>query len=309
MHCALILGLMIAFTGQTFGSEASPGNWEPFANARQQIAEHIWAILDLPLLAAAFLPSIVFAAPPTPAEVATFVQANADAENPGVLDANGERLPPAFVTHVDDCAYADIREFMLRTIAASIMALFEVLGYPMVDVQVALSLAKFLGHYNHIRKVLGYLINSRTMTVDILPNKREQIVAELARWMTMKSFTLREAAVLVGSLEHISRYNLWGRVWFFALRNAIRHMTEQCRRKAVAIFSRSGKLAYYQRALPSHLQHRVRGLCEKELARILWNSNFSMKTAGVIANTIRLLHSNSSDLSNSWATPIGCIVP
>ena len=110
------------------------------------------------------------------------------------------------------------------------------------------------------------MIDSQAMTVDLLPHKREQVVAELDRWLRMWSFTLCEAAVLVGMLEHISRYNLWGRAWFFALQNAIWTMTEHCRKQAVAIFSHSGKADYYHRALPLHLQHRLHGLCDKKLA-------------------------------------------
>jgi TPP-dependent pyruvate/acetoin dehydrogenase alpha subunit len=50
-----------------------------------------------------------------------------------------------FVYYVADNLYADALQFMRRTIAASIMSVFEVFGDPTTIVQLALSLNKFPG--------------------------------------------------------------------------------------------------------------------------------------------------------------------
>ena len=84
-----------------------------------------------------FLPPIEFAPLPRPAEIKCFVRAEPDSRNRGVLDARGNRLPPSFVHHVDNNLYADIPQSMRRTIAASIMSLVELLGFPTVNVQIA----------------------------------------------------------------------------------------------------------------------------------------------------------------------------
>jgi len=162
LHCAILFGWLIAWTGQTFGSAASPGNYEPISNVVQQIAEHIWAIPDLVELARPFLPQVTLEPEPSAEVCATFKQANVNALNPGVLDDNGNCLPPPFVHHVDDKMYADVAEFMFRTIAAAVLAIYELLGYPLLTSRLH-SLEKFKGHYTHHHKELGYLIYSRTL--------------------------------------------------------------------------------------------------------------------------------------------------
>jgi hypothetical protein len=309
MHCALLLGFFIAFTGQTFGSTASPGNWEPFANARQQIAQHIWAISDLVSVALAFLPPIEFAPPPTNTERQSFVQAEPDSKNAGVLDQFGNRLPPPFVHHVDDNLYADVPQFMYRTIAASILSLFEVLGYPTTNVQIALSLNKFSGKYTHERKMLGFLVNSRTMTVEIHPSKREQIVLELELWCTKTSYTLREAVQLLGLLEHMSRYTRWGRVWFHGLQNAVRRIIQARGPMALRHFQKSGEADRLARALPAHLAYRLDKLVRGAQARVLWHSDYHIGMSPEVLNCVTLLHEYLSNPANSWAAPIGQIVP
>lgn len=73
-------------TGQTlFDGETSPANWEPFANARKQIARHLWNHTDIVELARPFMPRLEFAPPPTEAEIAQFCPAEVDSLNPGGL--------------------------------------------------------------------------------------------------------------------------------------------------------------------------------------------------------------------------------
>jgi len=86
MHCALLFGCLVAWSGQTFGSGASPGNCEPVANSCQQVAQHIWSVPDLVDVAAPFLPAITLEPEPSPEVAATFAQAQADRCTPGVLE-------------------------------------------------------------------------------------------------------------------------------------------------------------------------------------------------------------------------------
>lgn len=43
MHSFLIFGKLVLSTGQTFGDGPSPSNWEPIAQARQQLAQAKWS--------------------------------------------------------------------------------------------------------------------------------------------------------------------------------------------------------------------------------------------------------------------------
>jgi hypothetical protein len=56
------------------------------------------------------------------------------------------------------------------------MSLFGLLSFAAVNVQIVLRLNTFLGKYSHERKMLGFWVNLRRMTVEILPSKREEIV-------------------------------------------------------------------------------------------------------------------------------------
>jgi len=309
LHCVILFGMMIAYTGQTFGSGASPGNYEPVSNSVQQVAEHIWAIPDIVRIAGPYLPKIVLEPEPPRAICADFGQATRDSQNRGVLDANGRRLPPPFVHHVDDKMYADVSEFMLRTVAAAVLSIYEILGYPKDRLPHALSLEKFHGTYNCERKELGYLINSRTMTVDILPYKRKIVVDLLESWLTLRTYSLREAAELIGMLESLSRYNVRGRTWFFALQNEMRDCIKARYHIAKRIFSRSDKPRKLWRDLPLPLRHRYINLCAKEEARLLWSAHVQMSVSSDLRDGIRALHTDLADPKNSWAAPIASIVP
>jgi len=309
LHCVILFCWMICYTGQTFGSAASPGNYEPVSNAVQQVAEHIWAIPNIVQIAGPYLPTIQLEPEPPDEVCATFAQASGDLLNKGVLDTNGRRLPPPFVHHVDDKMYADVAEFMLRTVAAAVLAIYEILGYPKDRLPHALSLEKFHGTYNCERKELGYLINSRTMTVDILPYKRTIVVALLASWLTLKTYSLREAAELIGMLESLSRYNMWGRTWFFALQNEMRDCIVARYHIAKRMFRNSDKPRRLWRDLPATLRDRYVNLCSKEEARLLWSANVKMGVSANLRAGITAVHDDLADFSNSWAAPIASIVP
>jgi hypothetical protein len=65
-------------------------------------------------------------------------------------------------------------DYLLQTISASIIALYEVLGYPTKDVPNPLSLDKFDGHYDNHWKMLGKGIDGNKMTVYVQPYKLKQ---------------------------------------------------------------------------------------------------------------------------------------
>ena len=117
--------------------------------------------------------------------------------------------------------YADIEPYMFWTVAASIMALYVILGFPRPEVPDPNSQEKFITEYGHTRKNVGYIVNSRTLEVEPLPHKVARTVELLQVWSTKTKYQLVEAAHLLGTMEDHSRYNKWGRLWFVALQNAL----------------------------------------------------------------------------------------
>ena len=132
--------------GQTFGNCFSPANFEPAACARQQHARYLWENkpTETCTRAAAHLEKITYIV--NPEDTRPFGLANPDSLNPGVLSPDGTRLPPPYPMQVDDCFYADIKEYFPRTVAASIIALEDLFdrSHPYQDPPLSLEKLKVI---------------------------------------------------------------------------------------------------------------------------------------------------------------------
>jgi hypothetical protein len=182
-------------TGGTFGDNTTPSNFDLIGLCRRGLAWCKWFEPRDHSLILPYLPPLQLAPEPTSTEIALFRPADADSINTGVLDADGNRKAPPFNMHVDDNIYADVKEHMIHTICTSVAALFGVLGYPNDPrVPSPLSMDKFVGWYNHERKLVGRHFNSRTLTVGMLPYKRDRLIELLRKWTTMTSCNLTDLA-------------------------------------------------------------------------------------------------------------------
>ena len=117
-----------------------------------------------------------------------FAQANTDSQNMGMLDDNGNRLPPSYVAHVDDHLYVDVKQDFPTNISGSIVALTDVFGGSHECQEPILSEEKLKLQYAEQRIVLGYQPNSRTLMVELSPRQREKIISyiEFHGWTTTK---------------------------------------------------------------------------------------------------------------------------
>ncbi len=105
---------------------------------------------------------------------------------------------------------------------ASALALYEILGFPDWRTVGALSLDKLDTLYRPARTMVGYHVNSRTMTVALLEHKRVKTAEMITPWLSMPSFTLLQGAEICGKLEDASTCCRWIRPYFFAVQNTIR---------------------------------------------------------------------------------------
>ncbi len=96
------MGYLFMATGNTFGGNSCPPNWEPIARARQQYAQYLWHQPNTIERAQKYLPKLLFQAEPTPTKVAGFTRATKDTLNQGVLDNHSQRRAPGYDHHVDD---------------------------------------------------------------------------------------------------------------------------------------------------------------------------------------------------------------
>ena len=112
--------------------------------------------------------------PPIPS---TFTQASKDSIDKGSANKNQTK----YNMFMDDNLFAQTKDFIKHTMAASIEALYIVLVYPEISKrQDSLSLDKYFESVClHKRIQLGIEINTRTMTVGLTENKRLSMLKEL----------------------------------------------------------------------------------------------------------------------------------
>ena len=309
MHSCVIAGYMSCSTGMTFGDNTSPSNFEPIADARRQLAQYLWNQHDTISQTAKYLPAIQLAPLPSSAEIQAFVRADADSVFKGVLDKQGNRLPPQFDHHVDDNIYADVGEHMSKTVCASVLALWKILGFPQDNTPDALSREKFCGQYTHARKSIGQQIDSRQLTVTLTQEKKETLLEMLRDWTTdVKDFNLREIASLHGSLESATRFTPWARPLFFHTQNTISITLNQRYHILKRSYDKTGREVELRKELTPQLLHRLKNLIATEKAKFLWNAHTRTSMTSAIRSSLAVIHTVLRDETKQWTQPIGFII-
>jgi hypothetical protein len=310
MHSAISNDTLIMNTGLTFGDNTSPSNWEPVARARQQLAQKLWSDNDILTRAQKYLPKFTFEAQASPIERSKFTVAIADSINKGVFDeTTGKRKPPQFNHHVDDNMYGDISELMPRAAAASIISLYEIVGYPDGRIPDPISWEKFGTAYGHIRRVVGWDFNSRTLTYTLPNDKRTSITELIKVWLAKDSFTILEAAELHGTLADASRANRQGRTLFFSFQNAFRRAIQTRFNQVRGFYSRKNKTKQFQAQLPRHLHHRIDSMIAREMAALLWSTKSKIALTTTVQDELSYLHSLFANPNYKWEMQIGHIIP
>ena len=157
----------------------------------------------------------------------TFVRAVKDKFNKGVQDQSAT----AFNMFVDDSLFCQTVDNIKHAMAASIEALYIILGFPETDIrQNALSLDKYFeSTCSYERIQLGIAINTRKMTVALTEQKRKTMLDELSNWhKKRKSFTLLQGVTLCGSLEFWANTSPWIRFIYLNLRSAVNRSITFC---------------------------------------------------------------------------------
>lgn len=134
-----------------------------------------------------------------------------------MIDINTPNYP-----FVDDTLVVDTKENILRAMAASIEALFLIMGFPDIEKRPnPISLDKFYqAECSFIKKQLGANINTRTMRVLIPADKIIKLNTLLSTtWHDKRQrFSVMESAILLGNLEHFSQTCPWARGFFRAVK-------------------------------------------------------------------------------------------
>ena len=214
----IIANLLYIPLGGTFGSITSPSNFEPIARARIHLANFLSNRTDLLQKYKHIIDKVKFSEEPDSNTV--FVQAVKDSIHKGVQDTK----KTIYNMFVDDSLFAQIRSVMPHSMAASIEALYIILGFPDVQIrQDPLSLDKYFESICSFQRIqLGISLNTRTMSLRLTEKKRLSMLEELSHWhKKRKSFTLLQGVILCGSLEFWANSSPWVRFLYHQLRSSV----------------------------------------------------------------------------------------
>jgi len=212
---------------QSFGDCSSPPNFEPFAQSRAAVGEYLSETNTSVPSFSEYLDNVVFE--PNPPTDTVFVPAIKDKYNQGVMDENDKRKPTEFNMHVDDNLYAEVGiARMQMAMRYSIQALHLVMGGDDPATRPRLvDMDKFFREpVGHRRTQLGSVIDTRLLTVTISEDKRKHLLFLLkGTWGPhRRSFTISEAAILLGTLMDVSRTCHWGIFLFIELQQVLHRM-------------------------------------------------------------------------------------
>ena len=301
-------------TGGTFGSNTSPAEYEPLARARAFLASHLSRDTSLVTTHAKILDLVEFEVEENPLSV-QYTQAIADDIHRGVFDpSQGRDVNTPHHPFVDDTLMADIRRHMPTAMAASIEALFLILGRDdLPNRRSNISMDKFaVSKCSWIKEQLGLIINTRSMMVFLPEVKRLRMLDLLSgTWhVHRKSFTLLEGVTLLGNLEHAASVSPWARHLYCALRSAANH----CLRSSMSDMTKFPQLATMAAEVREAKTPEETELFDRFVKAKISKSLYKSKKPCFISKELSLelsflRHIMAQPTLYKWESPIAHMVP
>jgi hypothetical protein len=205
-------GMYFLATSMVFGSNTSASSWEPFRRAIETMAVVFFEKEGLVEKHAEYLNMIQWQEDqPSPSELVRAIRCEM---NPGVLDESGRPAAPETNIYVDDALLACAgRPKMERALAATIEAIFTVMGPPKTEVrQNPLAMDKWLELVVGPQQVmLGLDIRTRSLDVGItaeyLAQVRELLDSEWSHEQT--TFRVDDMQRVVGKIARLGEGAHW----------------------------------------------------------------------------------------------------
>ena len=300
-------------TALTFGDKSSPPEFEPFAGIRTALGTDLNATgQDTVPEYSDYLDAVQFAPPPPIGIV--FAQARPDKFNQGVLDENGNQEPTEYNMHVDDNLYAEVGEERMRwAMRCSIHSLNIIMGgCNPTERPNPTDFDKFVREtVSHRRCQIGCVTDTRLMTVTIPDEKREAILTLLRQeWGPhRRSFTLLEAARLLGTLISLSRVCSWGLFLFVNLNQAIYEMLTK-NAKRLMLSSEFRELIQQRDGAAGHPTEAARfRFFSSKVARAIWNcKSRSWITVDIRTELTFIAQVLGNPTIYDWSSPIAHLI-
>ena len=296
--------------GQVFGNNCSAQNFEPIAKARKKLVELLFNDDTLIEKHKEILNYVKFSEKPS--STTTFVQAKPCKLRQALRDKCGNLLNPKMFMFVDDSLMVEIFSRILRLLAASIESLFQIMGEDMPSIRRSnLSMDKYYDIIcSYLQIQLGVLINTRTMTVCMTPEKQKNLINELRSWHSArKSFVIREAGTLLGQLNNAAEICPWARLLFAN----IRHSLIVALRKNRASVYNNKKFSEFIADSESQNSDEFSLLRKKfalsKIAKAIWNSSAKCFITKPLRAELKLLADIMENKEFHWETPIAHLIP
>lgn len=301
--------------GLPFGTDFSPQQWEPVRQILELLAERLFDEKDLVHKHKKYLDQMVFDKNLGKRPKVPFTKATRDSLNPGVRSGNSD-ANTSHMFYVDDDIYSEVfdKQRIRQAAAASIEAIFILLGDSDLDRrQDPISFDKMIEMMvSHLNKVLGHIINTRTLTVGVPDAFLAQTIDSLsATWGAhRRAFTVMEAAELAGKLNHIAITAPWlkhlmGQV-YQSLSSALKlnEVNEQRTSKSFRLALQALKNARHLDATnPAKTFH------QGEVARAIFRNKSHHFINGSLRKELRLILRALTDPTVPKCSPISHLIP
>jgi len=299
-------------TGQIFGGNTSAQNFEGFAKAREHLSEYYSNTKFLFLIKKhhSILKLITYESEAPPSF--PYIQAGPDSIHTGVFTNMNQPVNTPHNTFVDDNHMADVVPRIRLAQAASIEGLFSILGAPSPNLRrTVLSEDKYYQQKCGPEKIqLGYLVNTRTMTVGFTEQRLLELHLQLSTWSNKrKSYTIKEAAKLAGNIEFIASTTVWLRFVTVALKFSI---LKALRTNTTSVYKNSKFTTLVQ---DSHLlsfdleSMRKKEFAVSKLLQSVWSSKKKFHITKSLRTELKLLLYLFANRSRfPFTTPIAHII-
>ena len=296
--------------GQVFGSNASAQNFEPIAKARKILVEHFFNDKTLIEKYDNILKNVKFSEKPPPGT--EFVLAKPCKLRTGVKDKNGNLKNPKLYMFVDDSLMVEIMSRIMQLLAASIESLFNIMGEDMPDIRRSnLSMDKYYDIIcSYVQIQLCVLINTRTMTVSMTPEKSKKLICELRSWhIARKSFMIREAGSLLGQLNNAAEVCPWARLLFTSIRHSLIISLRKNRSSVYANKKFSAFINDSEITDTDDFSLLRKKFAMSKIAKAIWSSTVKCFITKSLRAELKLLADIMQNKDFAWETPIAHLIP
>jgi hypothetical protein len=307
---AFIIGRLLHIcTGQNFGDVPSPPNFEPVAKARMSLASRLsMGDMYVPEFER-HMEAMTFTPPLTPDTY--IVPARPDKFNQGVINPDGSRQPVEYNMYVDDNLYAGVGQANLRWVSrCSLQAAYLIFGTPNPSQRPdPVDFDKFTREpISYERTQIGYRINTRELTVTIPEEKRIAMLNLLTNtWgPRRRSFQLREAAELLGTLLSLSRVCKWG---IFLFCNILQSINEMLSKNARRLINSDEFVQLTQAASRHTVDSSKYRFFASRYAKAIWNAKALTYISTSIREELDFIRQVFADpRTYQWSSPIAHLI-